>query len=133
VQSPFPGWKFKAADTVAVNGLHAILVVGDPVPLASIPNCRERLRSFRIALKKGDAVTAEGGGANVLDSPLLAFAHLTSMLARLPEFPPVGAGETVTTGTLTSALPIKPGETWGTTLSGIDLPGLTITFRKGQG
>ena len=37
VQSPFPGWKFKAADTIAANGLHGMLVVGDPVPVASIP------------------------------------------------------------------------------------------------
>ena len=128
VQSPFPGWKFNVADTVAVNGLHAMLVVGDPVPVASIPDCAKRLREFRIVLKKGDTTAAEGGGANVLDSPLLAFAHLTGLLARLPEFPRVTVGETVTTGTLTSALPIRPGETWSTVLSGIDLPGLTIAF-----
>ncbi len=128
VQSPFPAWKFKVADTVAVNGLHAFLVVGERVPVASIADCRERLRTFRVALKKDDNVVAEGSGANVLGSPLLALGHLTGMLARLPEFPPVAAGDTVTTGTLTPPMPIKPGETWGTELSGIDLPGLTITF-----
>jgi 2-oxo-3-hexenedioate decarboxylase len=129
VQSPFPGWKFKVADTIAVNGLHGVLVVGDPVPVASIPDCAQRLREFRIALKKGAAVAAEGGGANVLDSPLLAFAHLADVLARLPQFPPVAAGEVVTTGTLTRALPVAPGETWSTALSGIALPGLAITFK----
>jgi 2-oxo-3-hexenedioate decarboxylase len=133
VQSPFLGWKFQAADTVAVNGLHGMLVVGAPVPVASIPDCVQRLRTFRIALKQGDTVAAEGGGANVLDSPLLAFAHLGSMLVSLPEFPPVAAGEIVTTGTLTAALPTGPGETWSTTLSGIDLPGLTITFHTVAG
>jgi 2-oxo-3-hexenedioate decarboxylase len=129
VQSPFPGWKFKLADTIAVNGLHGTLVVGDPVPAASIPDCAKRLREFRVALKKGDAVAAEGGGANVLDSPLLAFAHLADVLARLPQFPPIAAGEVVTTGTLTAALLVKPGETWSATVSGIGLPGLTITFK----
>jgi 2-keto-4-pentenoate hydratase len=133
VQSPFPAWKFKVADTVAVNGLHALLVVGERVPVASIADCRERLRTFRVSLKNGDTLAAEGVGANVLGSPLLALGHLTSMLARLPKFPPVAAGETVTTGTLTPPMPIKPGETWSTGLSGIDLPGLTISFLTAPG
>ena len=129
VQSPFSGWKFKAADTIAVNGLHGMLVVGDPVPMASIPECAKRLREFGIVLRKGGAVAAEGGGANVLDSPLLALAYLVDLLAHQPHYPPVAAGELVTTGTLTAALPVTPGETWSTVLSGIGLPGLTITFR----
>jgi 2-keto-4-pentenoate hydratase len=129
VHSPFPGWKFKLADTVAVNGLHGMLIVGDPVPVASLPDCAKRLREFRVALRKGDAVAAEGGGANVLDSPLLALAHLVTVLARLPQFPPLAADEVVTTGSLTSALLVVPGETWSTTLSGITLPGLAITFK----
>jgi len=129
VHSPFPDWKFKVADTVAANGLHGTLIVGDPVPVASLPDCAKRLREFRVALRKGDAVAAEGGGANVLDSPLLALAHLVDVLARLPQFPPLAAGEVVTTGSLTSALLVAPGETWSTTLSGIALPALAITFK----
>jgi hypothetical protein len=58
VQSPFPGWKFKAADTVAVNRLHGLLVVGNPVPVESISDCARRLREFRITLKKGGAAAA---------------------------------------------------------------------------
>ena len=69
-----------------------------------------------------------GGGANVLDSPLLAFAHLAEVLAKQSRFEQVQAGEVVTTGTLTNLLPAAPGETWGTTLEGIDLPGLSITL-----
>lgn len=129
VQSPFPGWKFALADTIAAGGMHGALIVGDPVPVASIEDCARRLREFRIALRRGDAVQAEGVGANVLDSPLLALAHLVEVLARLPQFPPVAAGEVVTTGTLTAALPIAPGETWSTRISGINLPGLIATFR----
>ena len=34
----------------------------------------------------------------------------------------------VTTGTLTQAPLIRAGETWTTTLDGIDLPGLTVTL-----
>lgn len=129
VHSHFPGWKFKVADTIAVNGLHGMLVVGDPVSVASIPDCAQRLRECRLTLRKGDAVADEGSGANALDSPLLAAAHLVAVLAGMPQFPPVAAGEVVTTGTLTRALPVAPGETWSTAFSGIALPGLSITFR----
>jgi 2-oxo-3-hexenedioate decarboxylase len=129
VQSPFPGWKFKVADTIAANGLHGALVVGEPVPVASIPDCARRLKELRVTLRKGAAVAAEGGGADVLGSPLLALAHLVGLLAHLPQCPPVAAGEVVTTGSLTPALDIAAGETWSTTLSGIALPGLSITFK----
>jgi 2-oxo-3-hexenedioate decarboxylase len=129
VQSRFPDWSFKAADTVACNGLHGLLVLGDQVPVGSIPDCARKLREFRIALRRGDVTEAEGTGANVLDSPLLALAHLAELLPRLPQFPPLGAGEVVTTGTITRALPVKLGETWSTKLSGIELPGLMVTFR----
>jgi 2-oxo-3-hexenedioate decarboxylase len=128
VRSPFPGWKFKAPDTMAVNGLHGLLIVGDPVPVSSIPDCVARLRGFRIVLRKDGAVMAHGVGANVLDSPLLALAYLVELLAHQPQAPPIAAGELVTTGTLTAALSVAPGETWSTVLSGIDVPGLTIAF-----
>jgi 2-oxo-3-hexenedioate decarboxylase len=129
VQSPFPRWKFRLADTIAVNGLHGMLVVGDPVSVASIPDCARRLRECRVTLKKGESVAAEGVGANVLDSPLVAFAHFAGVLARLPQFPSVAAGELVTTGSLTAALDVAVGETWSATFAGIALPGLAITFK----
>ncbi len=128
VQSPFPDWKFQVADTVAVNGLHGALVVGPPVPVAAIADCTRKLREFRIVLSNQGAARAEGGGANVLDTPLLAMAHLLELLRGMPQFPPVAAGEIVTTGTLTAALPVRPGETWSTALSGIPLPGLSLTI-----
>jgi 2-keto-4-pentenoate hydratase len=51
------------------------------------------------------------------------------VLARLPQFAPVGAGEVVTTGTLTDAYPVAAGETWHTRIEGIELPGLELVFR----
>jgi 2-oxo-3-hexenedioate decarboxylase len=128
VQSPFPDWKFKVADTVAVNGLHGALVVGPKVPVTGVADCARKLREFRITLACGGAARAEGTGANVLDSPLLAAAHLVTVLRGLPQFPSIAAGEIVTTGTLTAALPVQPGEIWSTALSGIELPGLTLTL-----
>ena len=129
VQSPFRDWKFKVADTVAANGLHGALVIGAPVPVAGIADCARKLRELRLTLLKNGVPHAEGTGANVLGSPLLAFAHFAGVLARLPQFAPVGAGEVVTTGTLTDAYPVQADETWRTRIEGIELPGLELVFR----
>jgi 2-keto-4-pentenoate hydratase len=50
------------------------------------------------------------------------------VLAGQPQFEPLGAGEIVTTGTLTAALPIAAGETWRLELDGIALTPLGIRF-----
>jgi 2-oxo-3-hexenedioate decarboxylase len=43
---------------------------------------------------------------------------------------PLVAGEVVTTGTITDALPVKPGETWSTEISGLPLQNLTIAYTE---
>ena len=132
VQSHFADWKFKAADTAAAFGLHGALMVGPPRPIADLGTPEEliqKLRTFKISLAKNGEVQSHGGGFNVLDSPLLAFAHLQTVLKGLPQFEPVQAGEIVTTGTLTAALPIEPGQTWSTEFDGLGLDGLRIQFR----
>jgi len=131
VQSHFPGWKFKAEDTAAAFGLHGALIVGPKHPRSEFGSAEDliaKLRVFTVALSRNGDVQAEGGGFNVLDSPLLAFAHLNSRLKEQPQFEPVQAGEIVTTGTLTAALPIKAGETWGTEFSGLGVDALRISF-----
>lgn len=131
VQSHYPDWTFKAADTAAAFGLHGALMVGPPRPVADLGTPEELialLRTFTIALSRDGEIQARGGGANVLDSPLLAFAHLQTVLAGLPQFEPVQAGEIVTTGTLTAALPIEPGQSWSTEFQGLGLEGLSIQF-----
>jgi len=128
VQSVYPDWKFTKEDAIAAFALHGALVVGRPVAVRDIDDCAAKLRSFTIAMSRDDGRTVRGGGANVLDTPLLAFAHLAERLATQARFAPVQAGEIVTTGTLTAALPVSPGQTWTTVLDGIDLPGLSITF-----
>ena len=128
VQSVYPDWKFTKEDAIAAFALHGALVVGRPVAVRDIDDCAAKLRSFTISLSRDDGRTVRGGGANVLDSPLLAFAHLAETLATQARFAPVQAGEIVTTGTLTAALPVSPGQRWTTVLDGIDLPGLSISF-----
>jgi 2-oxo-3-hexenedioate decarboxylase len=57
-----------------------------------------------------------------------AVRHLVDLLSRDPNNPPLAAGETVSTGTLTRALPVKAGETWTTKLKGIGVDGITLRF-----
>ena len=69
-----------------------------------------------------------GKAANVLDGPLSALRHLVGVLARDPVNSPLASGDIVTTGTLTRAFPILPGESWSTTLHGIELGGRPVWF-----
>ena len=64
----------------------------------------------------------------MLDSPLLALRHLVGMLANDPHNPPLAAGEIVSTGTLTKAMPVKRGETWRTDVAGIALRPVSLRF-----
>src|SRR5438876_44058 len=67
-------------------------------------------------------------GANVLGSPLAALAHLVGVLAKQPGAPALAAGEIVTTGVITDAHPVAPGELWSTRIAGLPLAGLTVEF-----
>jgi 2-keto-4-pentenoate hydratase len=128
VQCPFPNWQFRAVDTIVAFALHGALVLGTPVPVEKVTDCVAQLRTFRVELSKDGDVQKTGGGAEVLGSPLRACAHLVDVLSTQPETLPIRAGEIISTGTLTTPLPVLPGETWTTVLAGIDLPGLSITF-----
>jgi 2-oxo-3-hexenedioate decarboxylase len=70
-----------------------------------------------------------GYAANVLGGPVSALRHLVELLAVDPINPRLSAGEIVTTGTLTRALPVAPGETWMTELTGIAIDGIRIRFQ----
>ncbi len=129
VQSLFPGWKFTAADTIACNALHGALLIGPRHPFK--PRAAQWLRelaAFDIVLERDGVPADRGNAANVLDSPFLALRHLIAVLAEDPVNPPLAAGEIVSTGTLTRALPIAPGETWRTRLDGIALEGIALRF-----
>lgn len=130
VQSIFPDWKFKLADTVAGFGMHGAFLLGPPTAVK--PQSRDAwfdaLRRFTVVLIRNGNTVDSGEARNVLDGPLTALRHLVALLARDPHNPPLRAGEIVTTGTLTRAFPVKAGETWSTQISGIDLPGLDVRF-----
>jgi len=129
VQCHFPGWKFEAPDAVADSALHGALLLGERrcVDLLGT-DLVAALASFSVELMCNEEVRETGKGSNVLGSPLAAIAHLTGVLAKQLQYAPIRANELVTTGTLTSALSIRAGETWRTRVHDIALPGLCVTF-----
>ncbi|MBM0204570.1 hypothetical protein JNW90_16850, partial [Micromonospora sp. STR1s_5] len=87
------------------------------------------LAGFEIALMRNGEVADHGRAANVLGGgPLTALRHLVEALADHSGAPPLAAGEIISTGTLTRALPIEAGETWSTSLKGVQLSGATVSF-----
>jgi 2-keto-4-pentenoate hydratase len=118
VQCAQPNWKTTLAECTAQNGLHGKLIVGTPAPLAD----PALLPKVEIILKKEGREVDRGVGANVLDSPLLALSHLAKQVE-------LEAGEIISTGTLTDAHPVSPGETWTTGIRGVQLSGLKIIFQ----
>ena len=133
VQSHFPDWKFKVADTVVDGGLHGKLIVGPPVPLSSLGvDPVAALQSFTIELARDGKHVETGKGSNVLGSPLNAMQHLAEVVAGQGESAAIAPGEIVTTGTLTLAYPIRAGETWSYTVDGLPLPGFTIDAIDGE-
>ena len=129
VQSPVPGWRFTAAQSAAAFGLHGRLVVGS---WHEVENDRDgwraRLSDFGVSLKRQDEVVDTGHARNVLGGPLSALRYLVETIAGDALGEPLRAGEIVTTGTLTDAHPVAPGERWNTEFQGIALGGLHLHF-----
>jgi 2-keto-4-pentenoate hydratase len=129
VQSIFPGWKFSAADTVAANGVHGALLIGPRQPFApSASEWLQHLSTFKIDLSCNGEIIDRGHSGNVLDGPLSALRHLVGLLARDPVNPPLSAGEIISTGTLTKAMPIAPDEVWTAKPTGIALDEIRLRF-----
>jgi 2-oxo-3-hexenedioate decarboxylase len=131
VQCPFPGWRFAAPDSTAAFGLHAALVIGAPRAVTddNRASIGATLATFDLTLSQGGAVVAHGNGDNVLGSPALALGFLERTVAGQPQFAAPGAGEVVTTGTLTDAYAIAAGERWESDYGALGIEGLTVDFR----
>ena len=128
VQCRHPEWKMTLADCTADNALHGRLIVGTPVEIHRISGLAGALPFLKVTLRKGDETVDQGTGANVLDSPLLSLAFLIDILAQQKDAPPLAAGEIISTGTLTDAHPVAPGERWSTDLHGFAVRGMEIQF-----
>ena len=130
VQCHFAGWRFAAADCTAAFGLHGALVVGKPLLLDDSERDRlvGDLTQAAVTLRRGDEIVDTGSSSVVLDSPASALAHLSRCLdeqrrARLR------ANDVITTGTITDAWPVAPGETWTSDYGELGIDGLSLTLR----
>jgi 2-oxo-3-hexenedioate decarboxylase len=123
-------WKFKLADAAADWACHAHLVIGEPQAIREqdIPQLARALPEIKAALFKGGVRQIEGIGANVLGSPAYALGFLADLLSEQPFMQQLAAGEIVSTGTITDALPVKPGEIWSTGIDGLPVQNLTISY-----
>jgi 2-oxo-3-hexenedioate decarboxylase len=129
VQSLYPGWKFQSADCTAAFGLHGALICGPRTPITGdADRWLGDLTSFAITLSKDGVEVDRGVAANVLDGPLSAVRHLAGVLANDPQARPIGGGEIITTGTVTRAFPIQPGEEWSTAIEGLAVEPMQLRF-----
>lgn len=129
VHSLFAGWSFEAADTVAAFGLHGAFLHG---PIVELPDedradWTATLARFETTLRCNEEIADRGHARNVLGGgPLVALGHLAELIGDTRHVAPLRAGEIVTTGTLTRALPVSPGETWRAEFDGLPLEAIEI-------
>lgn len=130
VSCPYPGWKFGIGDCIAAVGFHGALVVGTHVPIddANRDTVAATLASFEATLWRDGERVDSGTGANVLDSPALALAHVARVVSEQPDAHDLAAGELVTTGTITNAHPVRAGERWHADYGALGLEPFTLTF-----
>ena len=124
-------WRFKAADTVADFALHGRLFVGPRVPIDRFVgngsgDLASELSSLRLTLSCDGRDVEEGSAEIVLDGPLHALRLWVDAMAARPERWPIVAGDIVTTGTITDAAPLAPGQRWQTRLSDPRFAGMTL-------
>jgi len=127
VHTHYEGWRFTAADTVADFALHGRLIVGPRVPVRAFARLGEELAALELTLDCDGREVEIGHGRNVLDGPLNALRLWVDAMAQRTPTWPLGAGDIVTTGTLTDAWPMAPGQVWQSRPSDARLPGLRLT------
>ncbi|HWF84861.1 MAG TPA: fumarylacetoacetate hydrolase family protein [Vicinamibacterales bacterium] len=127
----FPDWKFQPADFVASYGLHAALVVGEPLRVepATIASLADALPRFTVQLRKNGDLVEQGSGKNSLRSPALCLGELGAAIARRSGAETLAAGELISSGTLTTSRPIAAGEQWSAIVDGLDLAPLALDVR----
>jgi 2-oxo-3-hexenedioate decarboxylase len=110
VHCHFERWEMTPAEAVADAGVHAALAIGPRREVDA--EAVQSLGAATCQLLRDGVLTATGNGADVLGGPLDALQWL---LQGLPNG--LRAGEIVTTGTLTQAMPLEPGQRWEHRLS----------------
>lgn len=127
VHTHFDDWRFAAADGVADFALHGRLFVGPRVPVDRFDSLGAELAALRVELHEDTRGVVEQGRADiVLDGPLNALRLWIDAMHAQPQGWPIRPGDVVTTGTITDAWPLLPGEQWSTRLSDARLSGLRL-------
>jgi len=126
VHTHYEGWRFTAPDTAADFALHGRLRVGPRVPVTDWPTLATDLAALEVELSCDGVVKERGRGAIVLDGPLHALRAMVEAMAVTTPHWSIAAGDVVTTGTITDAWPLAPGQRWQTKLSDQRLSGLTL-------
>ena len=128
VQCDQPGWKTSLPHSIGANGLHGRLILGPPLQITELPDLASKLATFELVLMKDGKTVDRGNGEIVLGSPLAALGYLVDLLSKQAKAPRLAGGEIVSTGTITDAHPVAPGESWSTELHGLPLQGLAVRF-----
>jgi 2-oxo-3-hexenedioate decarboxylase len=126
VHTHFAGWKFSAPDTAADFALHGRLLIGPRVSVRDWPTLAADLSTLEVTLQCDGQVRDRGRGDIVLDGPLQALQQMVEAMARDTPHWHIGAGDVVSTGTITDAQPLQPGQVWQSTLSEPRLAGLRL-------
>jgi 2-oxo-3-hexenedioate decarboxylase len=131
VHTRFADWRFAAADTVADFALHGRLFVGPRIPIGRFVGGADRdlatqLSALHVTLVCDGRDVEEGSADIVLDGPLHALRLWVDAMAARPERWPIVAGDIVTTGTITDAAPLAPGQRWQTRISDPRFVGMTL-------
>lgn len=128
VVTPLDGKPPTVTQAIANGGMHGALLVGAQRPIAELDaDLAGRLGRVGLELHCDGQLKEAGSSATVLGNPLNAILHLMKGLDSEGR-PPIKAGDVVTTGTMTAAYPITPGQRWSTVMTGIDLPDLEVVF-----
>jgi len=126
VHTHFEAWRFKAPDTVADFALHGRLFVGPRVPVGRFTDLAGDLAALTVELRRDGDVVDHGEGRIVLDGPLNALRLWVDAMFAQPQRWPIRPGDVVTTGTITDAWPLLPGQLWETRLGDARLSGLRL-------
>lgn len=129
VHTHFADWRFAAADTVADCALHGRLLVGPRVPVSRFARLGDELAALSLTLSCNGVDVERGQGSVVLDGPLTALRLWIEAMAQHTPAWKVREGDVVTTGTITDAWPLAPGQSWRSRLDHPALAGLVLTTR----
>jgi 2-keto-4-pentenoate hydratase len=104
IDSRIRNWRIKIQDTIADNGGAARFVLGSKITKLEDLD----LRLVGMVFEVNDEVVATAAGASVMGNPVLAVLWLANKLLQYGTY--LRAGEVILSGSLISAVDVKPGD-----------------------